>query len=115
MPTQPGCNCPIVLDFLVKIGARHSARMHKNIGRAWTDQDWLDHFEEERVLLFPRLLALPRGKMIVETLLNQHTVMIAQIRAHKTISKQFLAVHSALEDEAVKALVRMLNKKADRS
>ncbi len=91
------CSCEKMSRLLTALGAKHAAKMHKEIGREWSVDDWLMHFAEEDRYVLPHL---PRA--VADRIFREHEIMRAEIRMFGTIrSWAMLDEHSKLEDTVV--------------
>jgi hypothetical protein len=98
--------CPLTAAFLRMIGCPHAAAMHTNAGRAWTPDDYREHFAEERERLFPLYVAQGGGPA-VGILLADHDVFEQELRAlGRIVSVERWRQHSQLEDRLTSQLVR---------
>lgn len=105
------CDC---IAELVKMGATHAAAMHADLDREWTNEDWMLHIDEERRLMWPRVIAhhvfyltnlrgeteMVFGWALVEKLEKEHLALIKDMSDNGTITQwDLVKAHSSLENE----------------
>lgn len=56
------CNCEKTIKLLKRLGASHAAKMHEQSASKkpndWTGLDWINHMNEEELLLFPLMVLI---------------------------------------------------------
>lgn len=94
------CPCKVTMRVLAALGAEKTARMHARSGDEWTDQEWLDHFEEEERILLPILIErrLSREAYRIAT---EHKVMLRYKQKNGVWPMDALMEHAAYEDYLV--------------
>lgn len=104
----PACKCRKVIETLKRLGARHAAYMHdlaaRGVPHEWTREDWLLHFREEEVLLFPLLIARGHGPL-VRKLAGEHAFFRNELTQYgRIVSLDRMDKHAEIEDQAVLSL-----------
>ena len=94
------CPCKVTMRVLAALGAEKTARMHARSGDEWSDQDWLDHFEEEERILLPLLIERHLSRE-AHRIATEHKVMLRYKKRHGVWPMDALMEHAAYEDYLV--------------
>lgn len=109
------CKCKRMARVMRALGATHAASMHDNLGKKWSNQDWLTHFREEETYIFPIMWKLGMKKE-VNRLLREHDKYRDQIARYGHITdKEGLVQHALLEDQAAVPLEKALGIKPSKA